>query len=149
MFERIRLAARRLPFLSDLLLEGVATRSVDACRMALALATDIRDCCPRCTQGDDPSECWHGRSVAAAREYLRLAEIGAPAVDAYPCEMGPAGIGCHGTGTAGLGWDGQKFTRYVECPRCHGKGYETPADRKRNLFHDDKYLARICMGDFA
>lgn len=67
------------------------------------------------------------------------------------CYAGPAGIACYGDngGQAGLGWDGQKFTRFVPCPRCDGSGQMTPADVKRCEYHDDRYMAERIMADFA
>jgi hypothetical protein len=90
------------------------------------------------------------RAKVAATNAL-VVTLGTPTPERFPCESGPAGIGCHMTGipgTAGTGWNGQRFTNLFTCPRCHGKGYENAADRKRNLFHDDRYMAERIMADF-
>lgn len=93
-----------------------------------------------------------GIAKLAAQRSL-VVKLGAPAPTPVrlACESGPAGIGCDITGIPGIaatGWNGQRFTNMFECPRCHGKGYETNDDRRRNLRHDDFYMAKMIRGDF-
>lgn len=142
-------ASRRLPFLPARLISAVVSRNVDACKLAVAMATDLYETCTVCTTSDTTVSCWHLRSLWNARDYLKLAESGAPAdTPAYPCEPGPAGISCHGRGGhAHIGGHVEngvyKPAMSVLCPRCHGKGWETVADRKRNEAHDRHYVRKM------
>jgi hypothetical protein len=94
-----------------------------------------------------PPACEHLRRLWFAREYLSLAKAGAPAEGAWACTPGPAGISCHGKGGHALVrghfennvWKGTTML----CPRCHGKGYMTEADVKRNECHDEHYVSRM------
>jgi hypothetical protein len=108
--------------------ERVLSRDVDECQRVEAEALARWHACPTCQ--DTAEELAHDclRRLWFARDYLQLAEIGAPIEDAFPC----SGF-CGGTGR----FNGKTYTDV--CYRCDGKGYMTSADRKRCWGYDHFY----------
>jgi hypothetical protein len=97
--------------------------------------SEAGSCCkPIFTSAHDyaPPACSHLLRLWNARDYLSLARAGAPATDAYPCSCGGSGI-YYGRGVIENG----VFKGHTgDCYRCAGKGWQTPADHKRNEYYD-------------
>lgn len=145
MSDRAEAAAKRLGITTEQAAPIVA-RDVDACaalvrfmERAFGQAANGSCCKPKRTSEDDyPLACEHLLRLWAARAYHELAKAGAPADNAFPCE-------CNGTGVY-RGYGGTVNDRFVgtegTCFRCSGKGWQTPADHKRNAYYDN-HVRRI------
>jgi hypothetical protein len=127
----------------------ILARDVTACQEVVDAAqkawedAPIGSCCKPILKADEYAPtCEHDHRRWSAREYLILAQVGAPATNAWPCTSGPAGISCGGRGTVcGRGYteNGVFKGATYECPRCAGKGWMDDADRKRCWGFDQHY----------
>lgn len=164
-FDRTAIAASRLPNVPPALLARMLDRDLAACEEAAALcqaawrdsdeAKPIVCVDPLCIEhGDGGHACETTRMAGPllvalwhARDYEDLARAGAPASDAWPCSYGPAGVGCsNGSGIVyGRGYTENgvfKGSTYT-CPRCHGKGWMSKADKARCKYHDDRFVVHV------